>query len=606
MKRAKRRVVGFAAIAATLSLALGGLAAYSRREGVVAPRPSSTPRRAALDSWSEMASSPLSARSNSVAVWTGHAMLVWGGREIRGVAIQPVADGGAYSPATNTWQRLASSPLSARSMASGVWSGHELLIWGGFDQRNKLADGAAYDPVTRAWRMLPPSPLQARYGATSVWTGSEMIVWGGSTASGGTNGAAYDPSTRRWRMLPPTPIAEGIGDPPVAWSGHEMFVFLRPPEVSEPPSPVVAAYDPALDRWRTLPRMSIGSYGYRALLWTGDTLLVLSAGIDRGANAAWTPSNNRWHILSNPPAASAQYASANAFWTGSEAILSNIAYNATSNRWHALPPSPVPFAANLAEAWTGRQLLIWGGSTQHGKTVTDHATGARFVPATAAPVREHRFLSFPAQAPAPEPVPAFAEIMGGRYDQTLPLVDPRSGRPYYAVRDRSDQIFGYFSCDFVPAAEFESSEFDLSRECADLYSAPQPERAVVSGTIDGSVRCASGDPFDTGGGVNVIEHPELVMLRKQRDFGRGNRWAICGASPSGDSRLISLRSENGGRTWTVSSTGFGMSAHHAGDTVDIALESMTTARIRLKSFVAAFDDTYETTDGGNVWKRLDS
>jgi hypothetical protein len=141
------------------------------------------------------------------AAWTGRELLVWGGvGELPG-AVLFLADGGRYDPATDAWTPISTAGAPAgRAGATGVWTGRELLVWGGVDAaREGLGDGAAYDPVTDTWTALPtdgaPSP---RVNHTAVWTGRELLVWGGSAP--GLNayfadGAAYDPAARRWRPL---------------------------------------------------------------------------------------------------------------------------------------------------------------------------------------------------------------------------------------------------------------------------------------------------------------------------------------------------------------------------------------------------------------------
>ena len=58
---------------------------------------------------------------------------------------------------------MSPSPLAARRTA-GVWTGKELVIWGGRNivDTKYFTDGAAYDPATDKWRMLPPVNLSAR------------------------------------------------------------------------------------------------------------------------------------------------------------------------------------------------------------------------------------------------------------------------------------------------------------------------------------------------------------------------------------------------------------------------------------------------------------
>jgi len=155
-----------------------------------------------------------------VIVWTGTEMLVWGG-SANG---EYLADGAAYDPASDRWRRLSAAPLAGR-LVRGSWSGRELLIWGGEASPAALADGAAYNPASDSWRPLAPSPLGARRGFAEVWTGHELLVWAGAGATGSSvfgDGAAYDPGTDRWRSLPRWP---GRFIPASFWTGREMLVW---------------------------------------------------------------------------------------------------------------------------------------------------------------------------------------------------------------------------------------------------------------------------------------------------------------------------------------------------------------------------------------------
>ena len=182
----------------------------------------------AAGSWRPMSAGPLSGRS-SVPVWTGREMVVWGGGSCKanpcqGDNVQPLADGAAYDPAADTWRRIAPSPLSARSDALTVWSGKEVLVWGGESWTEAFADGAAYDPATDRWRPLAAGPLKARIGFAHAWTGKEVLMWGGTPGTFNNyfaDGAAYDPAGNRWRALPTTSgrLAEGV------WTGQELLVW---------------------------------------------------------------------------------------------------------------------------------------------------------------------------------------------------------------------------------------------------------------------------------------------------------------------------------------------------------------------------------------------
>ena len=87
---------------------------------------------------------------------------------------------------------------SARRFHTAIWTGSELIIWGGvgYDYRTPLANGARYNPATDTWSPLsdinaPP----ARGSHSAVFDGQRMIVWGGrgDGAISALNGAVYDP-----------------------------------------------------------------------------------------------------------------------------------------------------------------------------------------------------------------------------------------------------------------------------------------------------------------------------------------------------------------------------------------------------------------------------
>ena len=64
-------------------------------------------------------------------------------------------DGGRYNLASNTWAPVGTSNApSAREYHTAVWTGAEMIIWGGrFLSGNWqcLNDGARYNPTTDTW-----------------------------------------------------------------------------------------------------------------------------------------------------------------------------------------------------------------------------------------------------------------------------------------------------------------------------------------------------------------------------------------------------------------------------------------------------------------------
>jgi len=57
-------------------------------------------------------------------------MIVWGGSGTGGYP----NDGGRYNPAGNSWTAVSiTGAPSARSYHTVVWTGREMIVWGGYD-----------------------------------------------------------------------------------------------------------------------------------------------------------------------------------------------------------------------------------------------------------------------------------------------------------------------------------------------------------------------------------------------------------------------------------------------------------------------------------------
>jgi len=156
------------------------------------------------DSWELVAPAPVAGRMEATAVWSGSELLIWGGTR-RSEGGPQLADGCAYDPRSDSWRTLAPSPIVGRYAHGAVWTGDRMLVWGGTDEvpgddlPRGLGDGASYDPAADEWTALPAAPVVGRFGPVTVWTGEEMIVWGGCCQSvyGPANfvdGAAYKPA----------------------------------------------------------------------------------------------------------------------------------------------------------------------------------------------------------------------------------------------------------------------------------------------------------------------------------------------------------------------------------------------------------------------------
>lgn len=130
---------------------------------------------------------------------------------------------------------------------------------------------------------LPPGPLTARWSPDVVWTGDEMIVWGGSTNPEPPqliDGAAYDPATNDWRMLSQPPLA-GEQATRAVWAETRLMVIGED---------ATLAWAPGRDEWRTIadglvppvePGMTVVA-GPQIVTWTSD-------GLHRLVDEEWEP-----------------------------------------------------------------------------------------------------------------------------------------------------------------------------------------------------------------------------------------------------------------------------------------------------------------------------
>lgn len=292
----------------------------------------------------------------------------------------------AGPPPVTEWQQIPEAPLETRRGALSVWTGEELIVWGGYmgGGHREFVDGAAYNPEKGRWTMLPPSPLEVSGGRTAVWTGTEMILWGGEYGDGSHHapdaGAAYNPATREWRTLRMAPYWSLAGHSAI-WTGTEMIVWGG--VTSGPESGAI--YDPARDRWQLVPEGPLGDprHGHEAV-WTGDRMIVwggLAQGpvpLSGAEAAAFDPLSLTWTALPESPPLAVDHDPVSA-WTGSEMIIAGglargpiprggAAYDPVENAWREIAPIPLAPERDDApivltdmttpHAWTGDVILF--------------------------------------------------------------------------------------------------------------------------------------------------------------------------------------------------------------------------------------------------------
>jgi hypothetical protein len=170
---------------------------------------------------------------------------------------------------------LPFGPLAPREGTSAVWTGDEMIVWGGCDTeqcQTRFSDGAAFHLGTKEWRMIAESPLDGLWNLPAVWTGTEMLIVRGLSA------AAYSPDSDSWRLLPDAPFQVSFRRPDgsggqdyvgAVWANNRYVIW-------QPGSDEVAAYEPESDTWVDLPSTGL-DVDLGVLRWNGTDLVALGA-----------------------------------------------------------------------------------------------------------------------------------------------------------------------------------------------------------------------------------------------------------------------------------------------------------------------------------------
>ncbi len=287
-----------------------------------------------------------------------------------------------------TWRPLPAAPIPGRAGAAAVWTGREVLVWGGRSAtvtRTPGRDGAAFDPARRTWRRIAPAPAGVEGGAgTAVWTGSEMLVWASSSPDGPVGAAAYDPNVDHWRTLPPGPLGRREGYVSV-WTGSELVVVGGTLGDTRA-TPVAAALDPRRGSWRPLHGLDelLGRDGLalRGAVWDGREIVAVAGGCTTGddnitscrsALVAFDPSTDGPRSIALPLASEIFGADTAASlvpfgWSGREVVFT-APYSATSVRIVLYDPTVGGWAGSPG---TGCHIVA---SPAHGRGCRDWRIG---------------------------------------------------------------------------------------------------------------------------------------------------------------------------------------------------------------------------------------
>ena len=342
-----------------------------------------------------------SARYQHTAVWTGSEMIVWGGYYYYSGSGYYFNDGGRYNPTANSWAALPTNGVpAARAYNTLVWTGSEMIVWGGYNGSSYFSDGGRYDPTANSWTAVPTNGAPtARDDHTAVWTGTEMIVWGGiSNTTYYGDGGRYDPAANSWTAVPTTGAPSTRSLHTAVWTGSEMIVWggYRITYCLNDGG----RYNPAANGWTAVPAVPApAARTEHTAVWTGSEMIVWGGGYIGSSSwvylnngGRYNPAANSWTALPTTGAPTARQ-DHTAVWTGSDMIVwggwqglsqefnDGGRYNPASNGWTAVPTSGAPAAREYHTAvWTGSEMIVWGGYTGR-SSGTYFNDGGRYNPA---------------------------------------------------------------------------------------------------------------------------------------------------------------------------------------------------------------------------------
>ena len=368
--------------------------------------------------WTPLRTAPsiLEGRVDHTAVWTGQEMILWGGTQNMR---SPFSDGARYNPNAATWRptsRIA-APIE-RDDHVAVWTGAEMIVWGGNSYReslDKLDSGGRYDPEKDRWRATPSLGLSARDDPRAVWTGIEMIVWGGRDEDGHSDtGARYNPTTNTVRPVGRAGAPQPREDHTIVWTGTEMIVWggWNGDDRARNYALNGARYNPTTDTWR--PLTGVGAPESRedhTAMWSGTEMLVWG-GVRRegspaeqrqlGTGGRYSPETDTWTPITRVDAPDAREDDV-VVWTGEQMLVwggqhrgiplqSGGRYVPRADTWCPMTADHSPLARrDHAGVWTGQSLVLWGGK----------GTGGDYLPTGATYAVRSRSVTRP-----PRPVPA--------------------------------------------------------------------------------------------------------------------------------------------------------------------------------------------------------
>jgi len=225
--------------------------------------------------WTQLPAPPVQ-RTGATLVWTGSELLSWGGVEPgrRGGSV----DGFSFDPSDGQWQAMPAAPWAARR-AIGMWTGSEALFF--IRDEHRVLHPLAFDPTSGAWRRFPaaPGPIEKGTRVSLVWTGQEALLQGGGPGEMGISAGytwwALRPAAGVWAHVPMSDL--DLSGAMSTWTGTQLLAVPEHPEMrTTARHPYAQLYTPATQEWLVIGappvdrRLNLDVVGGRTIAWNGS------------------------------------------------------------------------------------------------------------------------------------------------------------------------------------------------------------------------------------------------------------------------------------------------------------------------------------------------
>ncbi len=309
----------------------------------------------------------------------------------------------AYHPADNRLERLTPGGLTppGRGYHSAVWTGHAMLVFGGVGGRFDLFDDLwSYDPRANAWtemQMDEPRPT-ARFYQSAAWdpVDERLLVFGGFDIATGLleDFWSYSPAEQSWTQLfpsdrwPPSRLSASM-----TWDSARQQLLLYGGGCGGCYRDDLWIYQPATDTWQLqpMPQGRPRARGGQGAVWDedGQRMLVFAGGESLNDLWSYRPENNSWTRLTPTVAMLPALGGAQSVWDARHGQMVIFAgdpgtadpgppdvvrgYRPASNGWDEVTTSGGPrLRTGHTVVWDDEleQALVYGGRRDDG-TVSD-------------------------------------------------------------------------------------------------------------------------------------------------------------------------------------------------------------------------------------------